>query len=139
MRRITDTGIGAALRARLERQDLGAGRGRRERDIDGHPVAVDLNLAEDRVVFRHAIGQNDVAKLHVGGVAEEAEFALVEVVAVGDVPVEADGFAVAGLRRDHKRLIRLQEFIGGLGRGQGNEESQRPGNQFLVHSSIHAR
>lgn len=123
----------------FEGQDLGPGRRGGEWDLDGHLVAVDLHFAEDRVVFRHAVGQYDVAEFHIGRVAEETEFALVEVVAVGDIPVEADAFPVTGLRRDHKRLIWQQEFIGSPGCGQGNQESQRPGNQFLVHSSIHAR
>ena len=69
---------------------------------------------------------------------KEAELALVEVVAFGDLPAHLDAVAVTP-GRDYKGLIRLEKFVFGVGRGDCCEKQQHPAQQSFVHVSIHAR
>ena len=129
MRRVADAGFRAALGTGFQLQHAGLV----TLDVNGqlhvHAVLVDLDLAEEGVLLDLAGGQIRAAqgdRLVAGG---KAELVAVQIVAVGNVPMDDDPVTPGG-GRDAVGLVRLEEFL--LGGQPGAEaEEQQEGDQSV--------
>ena len=122
LRRVADTGIGAALRTHLELDGQRARGGSLHRQADHRFLVVNLDLAEVLVHFLLALGQDRHAG--PGGIAVDGELdlVLVEVIVAGDVEADLDGLTVQRPRRCLEGDGRIEEFLGMGQRSQEGEE-----------------
>lgn len=125
LRRIADTGVRAALVAHLQRDVARAGTLSRQQCIQA--PAVGLHRAEVFVGVLVAIGHLQRAGLEAGAFGGYCRPVPVQVVAVGDFPVQGDAL-VGGLRRQAEGLVDGKQagFIDRCGRqGEGGQGQQR--------------
>jgi hypothetical protein len=118
LRRIADTHVGAALAGDVEFEGRRAGAdGKRDAQI----AAVDFHLPEGVVLLGFAGRQHGFAQRDAVGL--ELEAVAVEVVLVGDLEADFDGFVVERTGGDAEGLIGRQRLAGGVG------EAARKGKQ----------
>ena len=119
MRRVTDAHVGAALAGDVQLEGrLAGGDGERNDQF----AAVDFDFAEGVVLFGLAGGQDGFVEGDAVGL--ELEAVTVEIVAVGDVEADFDGFFVEGAGGDAEGLVGRQRLAGGSGTGHGHEGEQ---------------
>lgn len=124
LRRIADAHVGAALAGEVQREGrLAGGDGQREHQF----AAVDLDLAEGVVLFGLAGGQGGFAEGDAVGLEPEA--VAVQVVGVGHLEADLDGFVVDGAGGGAKGLVGGQGFAGGMGAEGGQQEGEEKGEE----------
>jgi hypothetical protein len=108
-RRIAQARIGAALVRHLHVDALRIRRRHRERGVEA--LAVNLLLPEIFVAVRFAFRQHDVADRlrRIRGL--ELDALLVEVITVGDAPVESDVAGGTRVAREHERHFGIEIFV----------------------------
>ena len=111
MRRVAESGIGAALRGGLEGQKVTRPGRTRDRHPDLDAAAIDLDLAEELVLLGFGCGHARAAGRDPDGIRLEPELALIHVITVGDLPAHPNGVRAVGLARNAEGLIRHQELV----------------------------
>ena len=116
--RIAQTLVRAPLIGDFQRQLECAAAGARHGQYGVQLVVVDLLAAEVLVVLHLAVGQLQCTQLRGSALGRDLDARPVEVVALGDLEVQAHAIAALGQCGQAEGLIRLQEVIApGLGQG----------------------
>ena len=139
VRRVADADVGAALVLHLQlhrRHAVGDGAGEHR----GHLIAVGLDVAEELVGVGDAVGQLERIGAEAGRGHLGAHAVPVEVVALGDAPVQFDAAALGGLGAEREGLVDGQQvgLVQSLGRG-GEEEQGQQGREPTGHAGSRVR
>jgi hypothetical protein len=109
-RRVAQAGVRAALVGHLEFDDVGP-----RRPLQGHLsvelLVVDFHLAEKLVGLPLAVRHRDRARGETWRFGLHCHTVPIQVVAVGNDPVEGDCFAAIGRGGQLECLVRRQEFV----------------------------
>jgi len=125
LRRIADTGIGAALGGQLELQRQRAGSGALDRQTDRHVLVIDLDLAEILVIVFLALGKVRGAERDRLALDDKPELVAIQVIALGNGVADLDGLRIKRLQRGLEGDRRVEKlFAVGQRNEQGEENKQ---------------